>query len=261
MTDSNNDDSNNAELSENELAANAALVLGDVKTGFIQAGVAQPGTVAVDVNIITVTQTAVGFHFNTLQGNSPSANANTAFLWQTDGPQIPWSTSPYGQVSLPVPTTSGAYAVQANITQSGYVVGYAVGSSVGNIVATSWVPNPSNPPQPTNFVPSLALFGAPTSEMVNLLYSLPPGSRPQANNHWVGIYTGAYPTFGNFPDAAYQAIPSNVANTSVSVFPQGLTAGATYTAAYFAGGYNSTTPTSSKLGTMCALVTFVVPTS
>jgi hypothetical protein len=243
-------------------ALKGAWKAGGAHLGFVQLGVTQPSQPADTVNIITVTQNAVAVQYNTLVGNVPSANANTLFLWQTGGPQVPWNVTPYGKAPIPSVQPNAAAIVSGNISQSGYIVGYAVGATVGNIVATSYVPNPSNPPQTTNFVPGLSLYLPPTSAVISLLYSMPPGSTPQTNNHWVGIYTGAYATFGSLPDAAVAPIPSNVANTSISVLPPSpLTAGATYTAAYFAGGYNSTTPANSKLNSMCALITFQVPTS
>jgi hypothetical protein len=239
-----------------------AWKLGETQLGYVQAGVPQPTLPADTVNIITVTQTAIAAYYNTLAGNQPGANSNTLFLWPISGAQIPWNIKPYGQTSLTANYNPAAANINANIYQSGYIVGYAVGSTVGNIVATSFIQNTSNPPTTTNFVPSLSLYQPPTSTVINLIYSIPQGSKPLTNNHWIGIYTGQNPTFGSFPDAAVTNIPADNANTSVGIIPNPpLTAGAYYTAAYFAGGYNSTTPTSSKVNSMCALVCFQVPSS
>jgi hypothetical protein len=212
------------------------------------------------VNIITITQNNVSVQYDTLVGNSPSTNANTLFLWQTSGPQIPWGTTPYGSNPIVETGSVGAFGVMGNITQSGYIVGYAAGSVVGNIVATSFVPNTTTPPTgPINFSPNLSLYSPPTSTTVSFLYSLPPGCQPQTNGHWIGIFTGKYAFFSTVPDAqGPTAIPTNNSNTSITLYPN-LTANAYYTAAYFAGGYNSTTPGLSKLNSMCALCTFQVP--
>jgi hypothetical protein len=181
------------------------------------------------------------------------------FLWQTSNPQIPWAqaANPYGSALVAKTNANSTFGVAGNITGSGYIIGYAAGANAGNIVATSFVPDATQTPtNQINFVPSLSLYQPPESGAVSFLYSLPPGSTPLKNNHWVGIYTGQFADITTFPDAASGAIPTNNANTSITLFPN-LTANAYYTAAYFAGGYNSTTPSQSKLNGMCALITFM----
>src|SRR5215470_16996249 len=78
----------------------------------------QPPSPAADmVHIATVTAAGVVVQYATLPGNTPNANGNTLFLWQTTSPAIPWNVRPYGEGRIQSSPPQDSFFLPGNITQ------------------------------------------------------------------------------------------------------------------------------------------------
>ena len=197
-------------------------------------------------SLTNVTGTTIDYAWETMPGNLPKTNGNTAFLWQTSAQQVP-SAAPIQSQAVGSDNEDGSDQFGSlQVTEEAYLVAYAVGGEVANIVMLAMVPAGADVASQT-VVPDVTItFVGSTS--ISFSYAMPPGTQPGADGDWVGIWQGvgesalyASPPMGMQPIAG--GSPSgNGAFTGIQVLR-----GTQYTIGYFKGGWDPKKPTQTTL--------------
>jgi hypothetical protein len=200
-----------------------------------------------------ITGTQITIDYDTMPGNQPSAYGDTIFLWQTSAPQVPTGLQP--QSTWPVPTNqpngSNVFG-NLQVTNEAYLLAFAVGPALKNICATVFVPAigagvaVSQTFQPTVQITNLG------STSVAYSYSMPPGTQPQTDGDWVGLWQGqGEAALYTVPPTWFAPVPQNAFQGYGALNNVSILRGVEYTLGYFKGGYKQTAPVQSTLA--CSL--------
>jgi hypothetical protein len=196
------------------------------------------------ITVAYVGPTILLYNYNTLPSNQPTSYGNTVFLWQSP-PPIPWNQVPLASQPVSGNTQAGSVNfTNLQIQSKDYIAGYAVGPNIQQICSWAWIP--ASGASSVTFQTNIVVLAFSTDSAV-VQYTVPDGSQPQANQHWVGIFQGPY---ASYTDSSLIVAKANVSsNVSTGTVPLSGTflRGTQYTVAYFCG---------SKQTAMAAIATF-----
>jgi len=210
-----------------------------------------------------LSDTLLQVDYNTLSGNMPQTYGNYLAIWQDNQGVIPYNQAAQNTSTVGGNTQAGSTTFPvSSLSTNGYVVCYAVGKQLttpmqtyGNACSTAFLPAGSST---VTYTPGTVSYNSNGTNNLNLNYALPVGDSPSTNGAWVGLWNGTLPSYTTAPTAGAAAITST--SSSGIAFINGITLGrgATYTAALFTSGWNSSTPSSSVLTSMAATMTFQI---
>jgi hypothetical protein len=196
--------------------------------------------------------TQIQYRYDTMPGNQPSSYADTVFIWQTSQQEIPVGMPWLNKHQIPNNTPNGDDTFDAlKVTTESYLLGFGVGPEVRNICATIFVPAEAVGGDPTLWTPA-AVVTAKGTNSVTYQFSMPPGSQPQADGDWVGLWEGQPPSaLYGVPPNWFAQVPVNSSKGNGSINGVTILRGTQYTLGYFKGGFQTSRPKQTTLA--CAV--------
>lgn len=211
----------------------------------------------ISMSLTSVDQSLIAVSYATPNGNDPVANNNNLFVFQSQGPNVPYNQAPIASATAPV----GSTPIMPNAGQSfganPYVIAYSVGPAVTitvgkttqtlwpNIAATAYTPQGSGAPLGPNNTPvyvssSLAISSA-TTQYIIFNWVFPPGvnpTLPTGSGAWIGVWNDQQMPYTTAP-MAYAPITKPAPSGATAVTGLNLSGNSPYTAALFTSGYSS----------------------
>jgi hypothetical protein len=204
---------------------------------------AQSSTTQLQVPEGGITPTQIVFQYATPPGNQPATYGNTVFLWQTSGAVVPIGVTPLASARIAGNQPNGSGVVNARLMALPYLLAYATGPRVENVCAVVLIPV-SGPTQGQAPAITVEAFGA---TWLTYGYSLPAGTQPASDGHWVGIWRGQASGLYSVPPLAFVPVAQDMSTGQGVIDGLALLVGSQYTLGYFAGGYDATAPSQTAL--------------
>jgi hypothetical protein len=236
-------------------------------------------TFGITMSLASITQQSIATSYLTPNGNDPNANNNNLYVFQTQGPNIPFNQQPIASATAPV----GGTPIFPNPNQlfgaNPYVIAYSVGPAVTttvagktvtsypNIGATIFTPegtgSPLGPPSnsPVSVSSSLGIASV-TTQYIIFTWTFPPGvnpTLPTGAGAWIGFWNDTVNPYQT-PPTAYSPIGRTTPNGSTAVTGLNLSGSSPYTAALFTSGY-SANPAQLTTGNIAYYIYFTTGTA
>ncbi len=142
----------------------------------------------VEISILGNQEGIVQYQYSTPTGNNPEKFSNKTYLWQTNGPFVPYSDTDFKVEGVPGVSNAGKPTLEDTIGDEQYLLAYAVGNSVNNICAFTTIPASGDENPGTTFSSQLSILNKPTTESVIIKYQTPIGNKPKTNNNVCRIF-------------------------------------------------------------------------
>jgi hypothetical protein len=206
----------------------------------------------------SVDAASMGVAYTSPNDNDPVGNNNNLFVFQTQGPNIPFTQTPVASSNVPVGSTPVFPNAGQNFGANPYVVAYSVGPAVtttvggkttttySNVAATIYTPQgtgaPLGPPnnQPVGVASTITISSA-TTQYVIYKWGFPPGVNPAIPTGvgaWIGMWTDHINPYTT-PPMAFAPISGKTPSGSTAITGLNLSGSSPYTAALFTSGYTS----------------------
>jgi hypothetical protein len=194
-----------------------------------------------------IARSGITYCYETMPGNRPATYGDTVFLWATSEQRIPVEQPPLATQRAPNNEPGGCGTFDGlNPMNDSYLLGFGVGPEVRNVCATILVPAQTVGGAPTICLPGVqvTMWG---SSGVGFQFHMPPGSQPEANGDWAGLWEGQGPSV--LYDVPPNWVTRIVGNAhSGTAFVEGtIVRGKEYTLGYFKGGYQTPHPSQTTL--------------